>query len=50
MFRWLFAHPIGWFFAVLGMWCASMGAIAFLSSWLRKSSNADDDADPPGVC
>jgi len=49
MFRWLFAHPAGWFFAVFGIWCVSMAVIAFLSGWLRKRAKVDDDVDPPGV-
>jgi hypothetical protein len=48
MFRWLCAHPTGWFFAVLGVWCVSMCVITLLSSWLRRKAD-DDDADPPGV-
>jgi hypothetical protein len=41
MWRWLFAHPVGWFMAVMALWCALWLFVASLSA---LSSNDDGDA------
>lgn len=34
--QWLFAHPTGWFFVVIGAWCGGMLLVVFVSNLLRK--------------
>jgi len=45
MLRWLFAHPWGWFLAVVTAWCFSMGVIALFSGSVRRLDDDDDDPD-----